>query len=194
VEQMQIALASFVRSLTIGTSASDRSQSSSKPFSAQTEQGRRLFVGMAGCSECHSIDAKHDRFSDGQYHHAGVEQTSVNARLSALTHAVVDQSLDAARLGPKVLTDPDWSALGRFTVTHNPADIGAFRTPSLRNVAITAPYMHDGSIPTLSEAVDHEIYYRGFSQGHPINLSATERQELVEFLKTLTDAQFSTRR
>ena len=145
-------------------------------------------MGVAGCSECHSIDGKRDRFSDGRYHHSGVEQASVSTHLAIVTHAVIDQSLDAARLGPKVLTDPDWSALGRFTVTHNPADIGAFRTPSLRNVAATAPYMHDGSIATLSEAVDHEIYYRGFSQERPINLSSDERQMLVEvFLKALTD-------
>jgi cytochrome c peroxidase len=55
-------------------------------------------------------------------------------------------------------------------------------------VAVTAPYMHDGSIATLSEAVDHEIYYRGFSRGHPINLSLAERQALVAFLEPLTDS------
>jgi cytochrome c peroxidase len=81
----------------------------------------------------------------------------------------------------------DWSSLGRFVVSHQPADIGAFRTPSLRNVAVTAPYMHDGSIASLSEAVDHEIYYRGFTRGNPINLSLSEREALVAFLKTLTD-------
>ncbi len=187
-EQVQTALASFVRSLAIDTSVFDQTRSLSQPLQAQAEQGRRLFVGVAGCSECHSSDGKRDRFSDGQYHHSGVEQASVSTRLTVVTHAVIDQSLDAARLGPKVLTDPDWSALGRFTVTHNPGDIGAFRTPSLRNVAATAPYMHDGSIATLASAVEHEIYYRGFSSGHPINLSLAEKKALVEFLKTLNDS------
>ena len=81
--------------------------------------------------------------------------------------------------------------MGRFVVTHEPIDIGAFQTPSLRNVAVTAPYMHDGSIATLSAAVDHEIYYRGFSTGRPISMSVTERQDLVAFLESLTDEPYA---
>jgi cytochrome c peroxidase len=101
---------------------------------------------------------------------------------------VLSENLDASALGPRVLTNAQWSDLGRFVVSHRPADIGAFRTPSLRNVAVTAPYMHDGSIVTLEAAVDHEIYYRGFSSGHPINLTQAERNAIVAFLESLTDA------
>jgi cytochrome c peroxidase len=107
--------------------------------------------------------------------------------LPELAKEVVREDLDAAALGPKVLAEPAWSALGRFVVSHDPADVGAFRTPSLRNVALTAPHMHDGSIATLTEAVDHEVYYRGVSVGHPIDLTLAERQALVSFLETLTD-------
>ncbi|MDR3385596.1 MAG: cytochrome c peroxidase [Rudaea sp.] len=187
IEQVQTALASFVSSLTTTSSQFELLQPNGHLSSAVAEQGRLLFEGIAGCSDCHRVDGRVARFTDGQYHHSGVEQSAISARLSAVTQAVVTQNLDAAGLGPKLLIDPEWSALGRFCVTHNPADIGAFRTPSLRNVAITAPYMHDGSIATLADAVDHEIYYRGFSNGHPINLSLSERQALVAFLETLTD-------
>jgi cytochrome c peroxidase len=83
--------------------------------------------------------------------------------------------------------------LGRFAITHNPADRGAFKTPTLRNVALTAPYMHDGSVATLEDVV--EFYDRG-GDGAPnqsklifkLNLTAQEKQDLVAFLKTLTGA------
>lgn len=71
-------------------------------------------------------------------------------------------------------------------ITGKPADIGKFRTPSLRNVAVTAPYMHDGSIATLEEAVEHELYYR-LQSGKQILLTSSEKVDLIEFLKSLTD-------
>ncbi len=159
-------------------------------MSAQAEQGHQLFDGVAGCAECHSEDGR-DGFSDGRYHHSGIEQIAITARLPGITQAIVDNKFEPTTIGPKVLADADWSAMGRFVVTRKPEDIGAFRTPSLRNVALTAPYMHDGSITTLADAVDHEIYYRGASRGHPIALALSERQALVAFLKSLSDAQYT---
>ena len=84
--------------------------------------------------------------------------------------------------------EPD---VGRFAVTKDPADRGAFKTPTIRNVALTAPYMHDGSIATLEEVV--EWYDKG---GHPnpqlsdkirpLSLTAGEKADLVEFMKACT--------
>jgi len=85
-----------------------------------------------------------------------------------------------------VLQRENLSQLGRFVVTLNPVDIGRFRTPSLRNIAQTAPYMHDGSIETLEAAVDLEIYYRSIEAGRPLILTAQEKADLVEFLKALS--------
>ena len=82
--------------------------------------------------------------------------------------------------------DPDISALGHFVVTVQPQDIGKFKTPSLRNVALTAPYMHDGSVPTLAEAIDVEIYYRGREANHPLILTPGEKADLLAFLQSLT--------
>jgi len=190
LNQLKLALAAFIRSLTAGTSAWDRAVAEHKPLPPQAELGRHLFTDIAKCGECHTTDGSSARFSDGQYHHSGIGQSTQSVQLPQLAGTVLAENLDANELGPKVLTDESWSALGRFTVTHKPADIGAFHTPSLRNVALTAPYMHDGSIATLSEAVDHEIYYRGFSRGHPVNLSQAERRAIVAFLELLTDTGY----
>jgi cytochrome c peroxidase len=80
---------------------------------------------------------------------------------------------------------------GRFAITDGESDRGAFKTPTLRDVARTAPYMHDGSLPTLEDVVDH--YDRGGTPNptldrlvRPIGLSAGEKRELVAFLRSLT--------
>jgi cytochrome c peroxidase len=80
-------------------------------------------------------------------------------------------------------------------VTHRPADMGKFRVPTLRNIALTAPYMHDGSIETLPLVLDH--YSRG-GKGNPHQdrrvkptpLTAADRADLLEFLDGLTDREF----
>jgi len=187
------ALSAFVSSLRTGSSAFDQAGAQQKPISSRTELGRKLFAGVAHCNECHRIDGAEVRFTDNLFHHSGIGDVTQSRNLPQLSQAVVDHNLDAKALGPKVLTDSEWSALGRFAVSHQPSDIGAFRTPSLRNVAVTAPYMHDGSIETLRQAVDHEIYYRGFSRHRPINLSVAEREAIVAFLETLTDAEYQVR-
>jgi cytochrome c peroxidase len=89
--------------------------------------------------------------------------------------------------------------MGRFSITHDSSDLGKFKTPSLRNVALTAPYMHDGRFKTLDEVL---LYYN--SPGHfvlsPINMDATfaaplglskqDRADMVAFLKTLSDRRY----
>ena len=67
-----------------------------------------------------------------------------------------------------------------------PEDIGRFRTPSLRNVARTAPYFHDGSVATLEAAVDLELYYRRQSDGALTAVSRDEREDLLAFLRALS--------
>lgn len=175
--QVQMALTAFVTSLSVAD------ESAAVTLSPKAARGKRLFEGDAGCAECHSGK----RLTDDGYHHSGIGRISQDPGLASLVRTVVKADLNVTALGPKVLSNRRWSALGRFNVTHKPADIGAFRTPSLCNVAITAPYMHDGSIKTLSDAVDQEIYYRGLSRGKPINLSSAERAAIVVYLESLTD-------
>lgn len=86
---------------------------------------------------------------------------------------------------------------GRYAVTGREEDRGRFNTPSLRNVALTAPYMHDGSLATLEDVV--EFYVRGGNPNpylageiRPLRLNERERADLVEFLRTLTGAAAGT--
>ena len=189
IEQVAVSLGNFVRSLNAKDNARNQIQLDRVPV--QVQLGARLFDGVAGCNVCHTHSEASARFADGKYHHSGVGDATQSKQLPELVQVVLQQNLPASAIGPKVLGDAEWSALGRFVVSHSPVDIGAFRTPSLRNVAVTAPYMHDGSIATLAEAVDHEIYYRGFSSGHPINLTQAERQAIVSFLETLVDRDYA---
>jgi cytochrome c peroxidase len=84
---------------------------------------------------------------------------------------------------------------GRQRVTIDSADIGAFRVPTLRNVALTAPYMHDGSLADLEAVIAH---YNQGGQGNPLQderirplgLSASEQSDLIAFLEALTDTAF----
>lgn len=92
---------------------------------------------------------------------------------------------------------------GRFAVTGNPADLGAFKTPTLRNIALTAPYMHDGRFQTLEQVMD---FYSGGVHRSPsldpimtkpgtgitIGMSPQQKADLVAFLHSLTDEQFIT--
>jgi cytochrome c peroxidase len=89
---------------------------------------------------------------------------------------------------------------GRFTITHDPKDIGKFKVPGLRNVAVTAPYMHNGMFKTLKEVIE---YYDNPSKfiknpinidhrlSKPLGLSAQEKADLEAFLRSLTDDQFA---
>jgi cytochrome c peroxidase len=90
------------------------------------------------------------------------------------------------QLNDLVASDRRVAELGRFVATLDPADIGKFRTPSLRNVARTAPYMHDGNVESLAEAVDLELYSRGAAGAKPIVLTAQERADVIEFLQALS--------
>ena len=93
----------------------------------------------------------------------------------------------------------EYNDSGRYTVTHNPADIGKFKVPGLRNVAITAPYMHDGSLKTLREVIDYYDQPKLFVPDgigrdsvllQPLNLTEQEKQDLEAFLHSLTDDRF----
>ncbi|MBN8885851.1 MAG: c-type cytochrome [Rudaea sp.] len=189
--QIASALVAFLATLKSEDNPFDRARQQQTPLPALAEQGKALFQGSAQCGQCHSLDGKAS-FTDEAFHHSGINDPSQQAGLPQLAKTVMDVALTGNALAARLLSDPQWSALGRFAVSHRPADIGAFRTPSLRNVAVTAPYMHDGSIATLEEAVDHEIYYRGLNTGRPINLTVQERRALIAFLRSLTDMQYAT--
>jgi cytochrome c peroxidase len=190
-------------------------------FSVSAERGARLFVGKAACVDCHSTPL----FSDSKFHNVGVAQVGPGVPTEADCPAggVCDCVTEFAdHLGTNCLpwgaTDGLWK-LSRNTWrrdskwSDDPSDTsrdawrkmdmkripkGTWRTPSLRDVAVTAPYMHNGSLATLEAVVEH--YNQGGSpnvtgtrsaQIKPLFLTVAEKTDLVEFLKSLNGAPLS---
>lgn len=185
-DEVGVALATYIRSLMPLESPFDRYRRGNRAaLNPRAQLGLVLFQGKAGCAECHRLEGSAPTFTDHAYHRTGVGLDSITANLPALTQGVIARSLQGSAIGDRVATHADDAQLGRFNVTLEPTDIGLFRTPSLRGVSHTAPYMHDGSVATLEEAIDREVYYRSLQAGRPLNLSVEDRLDLAEFLKAL---------
>lgn len=188
LDQVLMALAAFQRTLLAGASAFDRFRygGDEKALSLAAQRGLALFTGRAGCATCHLVGNREARFSDDAFHSIGVGQGQLAENLPHL----IRRTFASTRLAPSRLLEnaPELASLGRFVVTLDPKDVGAFRTPSLRNVALTAPYMHDGSISGLADAIDREVYYRGQQDGHALILTPDERADLLSFLEALTSS------
>lgn len=159
----------------------------------RVKRGFELFTGKAGCAQCHLLEQDHALFTDQQLHNTGVGYLASvpshrrSERVQLAPGVFVEVPMEVIeRVGQPVAAD-----LGRYEITENPADRWKFKTPSLRNVALTAPYMHDGSIPTLREVV--EFYNRGGVPNplldpriRPLGLGEDEIDALVAFLESLT--------
>ena len=191
LDQVASALAAFVRSLAAGDSPADRYlyRAERDALTESALRGLQLFRGRAQCTACHTVGERNATFSDDGFHAVGTGLERIAPKLGALAIRVARLSKDEAEA--LMSGDPEVAALGRFLVTRDPADIGKFRTPSLRNVALTAPYMHDGSVATLEEAVERELYYRGRLQGRPLVLTPAEKADLVAFLRSLTSSSLA---
>jgi cytochrome c peroxidase len=191
------ALASFERTLIFLDASFDKYVAGdSNAISPAAQRGLILFGGKARCVSCHMLNGSNPLGTDNLFHNIGVSARTQNfealARkgLEAIKSGADEQALD------KLALETDLSELGRFITTRNRSDIGAFKTEQLRNVGITGPYMHDGSLRTLWDVVDH--YNKGgetnpYLDGgiEPLNLGEAEIDDLVAFLFTLTDSRFA---
>jgi cytochrome c peroxidase len=161
------------------------------PESALTEDeegGLRLFVGKAGCVNCHNGPL----LTDNHFHNTGVPLPAAalpadSGRATGARQAVAGEFACTSRYSD---AKPDDCDELRFAVTEGEELVRAYKTPSLRNVAGRAPYMHAGQLSSLDEVVAH--YDRaprapfGHSELKPLRLSAAERRRLVAFLSTLS--------
>lgn len=188
-EQIALALATFIRTMPRPAVPFDHyyDDHDDRAMDREAREGYRLFVGKAGCVACHSMQGHPVKFSDDAFHPTGTGFEHLADDLPRLTHDVSDASISPPDIGRLVADRRDLAATGRFVVTHRAADVGLFRTPSLRHVAETAPYMHDGSVETLEEAVDQEVYWRSLSQGKSLSLTVNERASLIAFLRSLSN-------
>lgn len=186
-EDVARALTAYLDSLGAPPTHFERTSAKGRADAALSEAryGEELFNGRAGCAVCHAASALKPVYTDYGFHASGTGLRNVEGHLPELMERLMPSERDPQSVGSLVATEADIAALGRFVVTRLGQDVGRFRTPSLRYVADTAPYMHDGSIPTIEAAVDQEVYWRGLASGRPVTLTVAERGALVAFLKTL---------
>lgn len=194
MDTLGAALAAFELTLVAAGSRFDRwrYRGEATALSAREQEGFRVFAGKGRCTLCHTVGDTSALFADGGFHAtgAGSNASSDSAIVVPLAPGVNTVVTGAALESFATPLVPD---LGRFEITQDPADRYAFKTPTLRNVARTAPYMHDGSIATLEAVVDFYDRGGGELEGKspliaPLGLSHDEKQALVAFLRSLDGA------
>lgn len=186
------AIGAYERTLYSGNSPFDRFiAGDANAIDASAKRGWALFNGKARCSDCHEFNSVNPLFSDQKFHNIGIAAHKQDFDQLARKAATELRDLSAQQIDELALKS-DYSELGRFLITRNVADIGAFKTETLRNIGVTGPYMHDGSLTTLWDVIDHynkggvaNPYLDGGMQR--LGLSESEIDDLVAFLFTLTD-------
>ncbi|MCF6205515.1 MAG: hypothetical protein L3J47_01285 [Sulfurovum sp.] len=217
IDHFAKAIASFERTIISGNSKFDRYMYGGEEdaLNEQEKRGLELFLGQGRCVSCHTISQTHALFTDNQFHNLGVgfkalqgkseEVASEYIRMLAEQKKKAKEKMgtdvDSLAADELVLESKKFSELGRLAITNEVDDMGAFKTPTLRNIAKTGPYMHDGSMKTLFEVVEWYNFGGKFSPDdpdtpfldggiRPLNLSDQQVLDLVAFMKALTSPEF----
>jgi cytochrome c peroxidase len=197
IADMAKAIASYERTQVAFDSPFDKFMAGDQSaLTDQQKQGWSIFNGKGRCMSCHGWNPVQPMFSDNRFHNIGVSAHKSNfTDLARKALKVIEQGGDAQQID-QLAIQTDMSELGRFLVTKQPHDIGAFRTMGLRNLLVTEPYFHDGSQVTLWDTIDH--YNKGGVQNPyldggivPLGLSEQEIDDLVAFLKSLTSPRYA---
>lgn len=196
MERVAQALAAFQRTLISGGSAFDRYMygDEADALDESERRGMRLFFSRRlGCSDCHA-----------GFNFSGPVQFEGSRDHEPLFHNTGLYNLSRTREGLGGYPEDN---RGLFRHTLKPEDMGRFKAPTLRNIAVTAPYMHDGSVPTLDAVLDHYASggrtidsgpLAGVGSENPFKsermsgfeLGPAERRDLIAFLHALTDPSF----
>ena len=188
------ALSAFERTLLSGAAPLDHYLGGDKTALNEAElRGMAVFRGRGRCTRCHTMNENRMLFSDYEYRNTGV--AARHPEFEKLARQLFNASDDErGALTQQLALQPGGAELGRMLVSQHILDVGAFHTPSLRNVALTAPYFHDGSAATLADVV--RFYTEGGKDNlnldtelHPLGLTEEEQRDLVIFLSALTGSQ-----
>jgi cytochrome c peroxidase len=186
------AIAAYERTLVSGDSPFDRYFAGEQTaISEAAKRGFAVFRGKARCSRCHTFNDALPLFSDFNYHNTGVAANHPSFEKIARQVFEAAETDRAKAVIDQLGAEEGGTELGRILVSYQILDLGSFRTPSLRNIALTAPYFHDGSARTLAEVV--KFYNQGGRQNlnrewdlHPLALTDEEQRDLVAFLESLS--------
>jgi cytochrome c peroxidase len=204
MDEVTKAIAAFERTLVAGNSPFDRYfyGGEEDALTPAQKRGFDLFVNKGRCVSCHVIEQTQAVFTDNRFHNIGVGINDIQDDVPGLAHEFLKAEATASEVDVEVLTNKKTSELGRFAVTRGFDGLGAFKTSTLRNVDVTAPYMHDGSLETLDDVVKH--YNNGgvtneddpvndFLSGgiRPLELTDEEIEDLVAFMEALTSPEFA---
>lgn len=203
IDHIVKAIASFERTIVSGDSPFDRYWfgGDESALSDRQKRGFKVFMEQGRCVSCHTVSQTHALFTNHGFHNIGVGFKKIGGREEAVARDFLKLIRSGKSVDEAVLADVKISELGRFAVTSDLTDMGAFKTPTLRNIEKTFPYMHDGSLKTLEEVV---IFYNeggrlspkdpesSFLDGgiRPLGLSDKQMADLVAFLKALTSPEY----
>ena len=142
-----------------------------------------------GCSGCHTVGEEYAHFTDGNFYDTGIGYAH---SMAIGTETVPVRLAPGVEVTPTVvLPAPASNDLGRYEATGKSADRWLYRVPTLRNVAITGPYMHNGTLADLDAVIDYYdrggVPHEGLDPRiRPLGLDAGENSDLVAFLHSLT--------
>ena len=190
------AIASYERSLVSGNSKFDKWYygGDKNIVNEKVKKGFDIFMGKGNCSSCHAVGEKSALFFDNKLHNTGIgfaesmgllQNKKTRVQLAPGEYVEVDNNIIKSVNQQKRKND-----LGLYTITENPSHRWLFKTAGLRNISLTAPYMHNGIFATLDEVID--FYNEGGFQNEllspmirKLNLSSLEKENLKLFLESL---------
>ena len=204
MKHVQMAIAAFERTIVAGDSPFDKYYygGDKTAMNEAAVRGFQVFLGDGRCVSCHVIEQDQALFTDNRFHNIGAGINRIQDKIPELAPKFIEAKAKGLDVDKAVLSNPSTSELGRFAITEGLDELGAFKTPTLRNVAATAPYMHDGSLKTLRDVVVHYNNGGVTSKGERVNdflsggireLNLTEQQitDLVAFMEALTSPQYA---
>ncbi|MGH8497215.1 MAG: cytochrome c peroxidase [Methylococcales bacterium] len=195
------AIASYERTLNAANSRFDRwfYRKDRSALDESAIRGFRLFTGKAQCLFCHRIEKDYALFTDNQFHDTGIgfQRTMRKDDDKLRVQVAPGVFLNVERAAIEALSAPEANDLGRYEITGQPRDRWKYKTPSLRNLALTAPYMHDGSLASIKAVI--EFYNHGGIPHEnldplikPLGLNEAEIDDLIAFLNSLSGDNIET--